>query len=113
MLAFFAGKSEFPVRIVPHPRKKESGEAERPKRSTVKERRGLRCVADSNDQHVHLLTPLERIQYQRRTFAPLLVVVVGGAKRKHAIIRVDPKESRIREGRPSALRNMFSTRPAQ
>ena len=42
MLAFFAGKSEFPVRIVPHPIPgKRSGEAERPKRSTVKERRGL------------------------------------------------------------------------
>ena len=42
MLAFFAGKSEFPVRIVTHPIPgKRSGGAQRPKRSTVKERRGL------------------------------------------------------------------------
>ena len=41
MLAFSAGKSEFPVRMYHPIPGKRSGGAQRPKRSTVKERRGL------------------------------------------------------------------------
>jgi hypothetical protein len=88
----------------------------RAQRKWVYHRGSIKCSGLGLSNAISLglsIMPTERVEHQRRILARQLLVAIWGGKCKNTIVRVKPKKSGIREGRPPALGHMLSGRPAQ